>query len=163
MPDAPHGTFDDFYRSAYPSIVRSLALAVGDVDAARDAAQEGFLRAYRRWNVVRRTDRPDSWVYVVAVRHHRRTTRRRPPPRDPPDTGRDPGRGVLDVEGAIALDAALRSLTERQRSMIVLRFHVDLPVKDIASAMGCAEGTVKATLHQALKALRLEFDEEDLG
>jgi RNA polymerase sigma-70 factor (ECF subfamily) len=47
--------------------------------------------------------------------------------------------------------------------MVVLRFHADLSVKDIAEAMGCAAGTVKATLHQALRAMRIEFDDEDLA
>src|SRR5689334_256828 len=151
----PADDFEAFYRSAYPRVVRSLALALGSVDAAAEAAQEAFTRAYRRWRVVRRADRPEAWVYVVAVRHHRRSTRRRridtepelgPAPVDPPD-----------IEGAVTVDQALASLTPRQREMVVLRFHSDLPVKDIATAMDCAEGTVKATLHQAMRALRVEL------
>jgi len=43
----------------------------------------------------------------------------------------------------------------------VLRYFADLALADIADAMGCAVGTVKATLHQALNAMRLELDEED--
>jgi RNA polymerase sigma-70 factor (ECF subfamily) len=37
---------------------------------------------------------------------------------------------------------------------VVLRFYADLPVKEIAKAMQCREGTVKATLHAALGRLR---------
>ena len=150
--------FEAFYRSAHPRVVRALALATGSVDAAWDAAQEGFERAYRRWRDVQGADRPEAWVYVVAVRHHQRTAGRRSAgvelgatPVEPPD-----------VEGAVTLDRALARLTPRQRQMVVLRFHADLPVKDIAEAMGVAEGTVKATLHQALRAMRIEFDDEDL-
>jgi DNA-directed RNA polymerase specialized sigma24 family protein len=36
----------------------------------------------------------------------------------------------------------------------VLRFFEDLSVEQTAAAMGCAEGTVKATVFQALRALR---------
>jgi RNA polymerase sigma-70 factor (ECF subfamily) len=156
------GDFEAFYRSTHPRVVRSLALAIGNLDEARDAAQEAFTRAYRRWRVVRRADRPESWVYVVAVRHHRRTTRR---PTGAIGDGPGDGPAVVDppdIEGAVTLDRALARLTPRQREMVVLRFHADLPVKDIAEAMGCAEGTVKATLHQALRAMRIEFDDEDL-
>jgi RNA polymerase sigma-70 factor (ECF subfamily) len=158
----PNADFEVFYRNAHPRVVRSLALAIGNVDEARDAAQEAFTRAYRRWRVVRRADRPESWVYVVAVRHHRRTTRR---PTGAIDDEPVWGPAVVDppdVERSITVDQALATLTPRQREMVVLRFHADLPVKDIAEAMGCAEGTVKATLHQALRALRIEFDDEDL-
>jgi RNA polymerase sigma factor (sigma-70 family) len=48
----------------------------------------------------------------------------------------------------------LDDLPERQREVIVLRFFEDLPVADAARAMDCAEGTVKATLFQAIRALR---------
>ena len=151
----PESDFEAFYRSAHPRVVRSLALALGSADAAWDAAQEGFERAYRRWRVVRSTDRPESWVYVVAVRHHLRVTRRRP--LEPADDLAQPP----DIDRAVTVEQALAKLTPRQREMVVLRYHSDLAVKDIAAAMGCAEGTVKATLHQALRALRVEFEEDD--
>jgi RNA polymerase sigma-70 factor (ECF subfamily) len=154
-----HPDFEAFYRDSHPRVVRSLTLAIGSADAAWDAAQEGFERAYRRWRTVRVADRPESWVYVVAMRHHLRTHRHR-------SSSLPPSGGDVvhppDVERAITVDEAIASLTPRQREMIVLRFHADLPVKDIAKAMVCAEGTVKATLHQALRALRIEFDDEDL-
>jgi RNA polymerase sigma-70 factor (ECF subfamily) len=152
-----HGDFEAFYRDSHPRVVRSLALATGSLDAAWDAAQEGFERAYRRWRTVAATDRPEAWVYVVAMRHHLRSSRRRTV-----DAAPDPAVHVPDVDRAVSVDQALASLTPRQREMVVLRFHADLAVKDIAEAMGCAEGTVKATLHQALRALRIEFDDEDL-
>ena len=55
----------------------------------------------------------------------------------------------------------IATLSPRQREAIVLRYFADLALADIADAMGCAVGTVKATLHQALNAMRLELDEED--
>jgi DNA-directed RNA polymerase specialized sigma24 family protein len=38
--------------------------------------------------------------------------------------------------------------------VVVLRYLADVPTKDAAKALGCAEGTVKATLSQALRKLR---------
>ena len=43
----------------------------------------------------------------------------------------------------------------------MLRFLADLTLADVAEAMDCAVGTVKATLHQALQSLRVEFEETD--
>ena len=43
----------------------------------------------------------------------------------------------------------LADLPDRQREAIVLRFLEELSVEQTAAAMGCAEGTVKATVHQA--------------
>ena len=44
----------------------------------------------------------------------------------------------------------------------MLRYLADLPIAEIAQALGCAEGTVKATLHQALSKLRVEFTDGEL-
>jgi len=43
----------------------------------------------------------------------------------------------------------------------VLRYLADLPVDAVASAMGCAPGTVKSTLHSALARLHVELDEPE--
>ena len=56
--------------------------------------------------------------------------------------------------------SALARLPLRQRAAVVLRFLGGLSVAEVAEAMGCAEGTVKATLHGALRRLRIECDEE---
>ena len=56
---------------------------------------------------------------------------------------------------------AITTLPPRQREAVVLRYLADLPLADVAEAMGCALGTVKATLHQALGSLRVELEEDD--
>ena len=52
------------------------------------------------------------------------------------------------------LRSVLADLPDRQREAIVLRFLEELSVEQTAAAMECAEGTVKATVHQALRSLR---------
>lgn len=49
--------------------------------------------------------------------------------------------------------SALRSLPDRQREALVLRFFLDMPAADIATAMGISAGTVKSTTSRALAAL----------
>ena len=67
-----------------------------------------------------------------------------------------PGRAevVLSGEEREVLRRALSDLPERQREAVVLRFFEELSVEETARAMGCAEGTVKATVHQAIRALK---------
>ena len=61
--------------------------------------------------------------------------------------------------------AAVRTLPRRQAQAIALFYLEDLPVAGIAAVLGCAEGTVKALLHQGRRGLaaRLELPEEVAG
>jgi RNA polymerase sigma-70 factor (sigma-E family) len=157
--------FETFFERNYGAVVRAVALAIGDRSRAEDAVQEAFGRAYRRWRSVSAMDRPVTCVYVVALntrrKEWRRETRRTRVPIDD-DAVADHSDPIVT---AMDLRAALLRLTPRQRAAVVLRYLADLSTKDVAAALGCAEGTVKATLHQALRKLRVELgddtDEDD--
>ena len=45
-------------------------------------------------------------------------------------------------------------LPERERDIVVLRMLYQRSIRETAEALGCAEGTVKAALHHALKKLQ---------
>jgi RNA polymerase sigma factor (sigma-70 family) len=147
--------FEAFYDEHYDAVRRGLAAAFRDSLLAEEAAQEAFTRAYMHWRRVSQMDRPDGWVYVVAVRV---ATRRRPNlgRRDVQTSEEDFAEDVVNHE---MLRTAIDRLPARQRLAIVLRFLADLPVDDVAEAMGCAPGTVKSTLHAALARLHIDLDD----
>ena len=151
-------SFDSFFEQQYEPVVRSLTLVFGDRPRAEDAAQGAFERAYRKWRTVSELDRPGTWVYVVALRDARRALAREELSGPFEDS---PLEGIEEVAvTAVSLRAALAVLPLRQRAAVVLRYLGGLSVSEVAQAMGCAEGTVKATLHSALQRLRVEFNEE---
>jgi RNA polymerase sigma factor (sigma-70 family) len=55
---------------------------------------------------------------------------------------------------------AVQALPERQREVVTLRVLGELSTRETAHAMGCAEGTVKASLSQALASLRTKLAHE---
>jgi RNA polymerase sigma factor (sigma-70 family) len=105
-------------------------------------------------------ERPVAWIHVVAVnvvrKDWRRTDHISDQPADAPATadGTDPLATGVDPRDA------LDRLTPRQRAAVVLRSLADLSTRDVAAAVGCAEGTVKATLHQALRRLRVDLGDD---
>ncbi|HXY91195.1 MAG TPA: sigma-70 family RNA polymerase sigma factor [Acidimicrobiia bacterium] len=149
-------SFAAFYNENYDSVCRGLSVALGDALLAEDAAQEAFTRAYVRWHRVSQMDRPSGWVYVTAVRV---ATRRRRVQRADAETAPvgDPADWVVN---RASVGEAIDALPERQRLAIVLRYGLDLSLDDVASAMGCAVGTVKSTLYSALARLHLTLDDE---
>jgi RNA polymerase sigma-70 factor, ECF subfamily len=150
--------FDTTFRDHYAGMVRSLGLACGDREAAADAVQEAFTRAYVRWRRISRYDDPAGWVRHVALNrlrdHFRRAER---------------GRRAVDRlagQAAVGADAAppkagdeelLNSLVElpRQQRIAVALFYVEqLSVREVAEAMRLSEGAVKYHLHAGRERLR---------
>jgi RNA polymerase sigma-70 factor (ECF subfamily) len=152
------GSFEAFFAESYASVFRGLAIAFRDPLLAEEAAQEAFTRAYTRWERVGSMERPAGWTYVVAVRVARR--RRRDLLGDV--AGQAIAHDVADeVVDRITMQTAIVDLPPRQRVALVLRHYADLPLDEIAHAMGCAVGTVKSTLHAAHTRLQVELEEDD--
>ena len=150
-------SYEEFFDEHYEPIRRALTVALADPALAEDAAQDAFARAYVHWRTVSAMDRPAGWVYVVALRGGRRQRGRR--------VGVVPPAPEIDPIGTLleraALEPLLARLPERQRIAIVLRYLADLPLVDVATAMGCKVGTAKSTLHTALARLRVELSDAD--
>ena len=66
------------------------------------------------------------------------------------------------VVDRLTMQHAIGELPERQRLALVLRHYGDLPLGEIARAMGCALGTVKSTLHAAHERLHVELAGDDI-
>jgi len=88
-----------------------------------------------------------SWVRrrILERRHSARETE--PEPGEPADA---------DVA---SVRAALRRLRPRQRAAVFLRYYLDLPEAEIASALDCRAGTVKSILHRSLATMKEFLDD----
>jgi RNA polymerase sigma-70 factor, ECF subfamily len=146
--------FDAFYRSSYERVHRAMALAFRDDSLAEDVTQEAFYRALRRWPKVSKLDHPEAWTMVVALNCGRDAARRSRRQKDQVQVVGGPGvdsSGEAGIDDRLAVVDLLASVTDRQREVIVLRYICQLRVPEIAVVLKCAEGTIKATLHVALR------------
>jgi RNA polymerase sigma-70 factor (ECF subfamily) len=152
-------TFEALFHAEFARLVRSLAIAEGEEEAA-DAVQEAFAQANRRWSRVGSLDDPGAWVRRVAVNRlaNRRRNRRRRTEllgalRPPPPVDLDP----LDLD----LLAAVRALPPQQRRCICFHHIGGYSVAEVAGALGIAPGTVKSHLHEGRTALRRSLEVSD--
>ena len=137
--------FDGWYRTTHPRVVAAVSVACGDVDLARDAADEAFVRALSKAEAISRMEAPEAWVYKVALNVMRRRQRRRAieerlfrwPRVEPSTSGPEPHPELWE---------AVKALPERQKLAVVLRYIADLTEPEIAAVMGISRGTVAATL-----------------
>ena len=149
------------FRREYAGLVRTVAVVVGSADAAADAVQDAFVQASRHWARVRTYDDPAAWLRRVAL-HRALNQRRGRQRRDAALPRLATLRPVVeDAEPAFDFDAALRRLPRRQRAVVALFYVADLPVAEIATVLGIAEGTVKSHLHDARRALAPQLEVDD--
>lgn len=145
-----------FCRREHPRIVGVLSFSLGDRWVAEELAQETIIRVCQNWPKVRDMAAPQAWTHKVALNLSNSWLRRRVAERKA--TAKLASHAVTAVAhtaaDAIAVRDAIAALPERQRTAVVLRYYADLPAAEVASVMGCQEGTVRALTYQAIGALR---------
>jgi RNA polymerase sigma-70 factor (ECF subfamily) len=134
-----------------------------DPERAMDATQESALRFLRQLPGFRGESQLRTWALGIAInvvreirRSHRPTVELDPESYLARATVWEPSpEGSAELsERRDCLHASLAGLPHRQREAVVLRFFEEMSVEQTAVAMNCAVGTVKATVHQALRTLR---------
>jgi RNA polymerase sigma-70 factor, ECF subfamily len=151
--------FAEFYQASYRRLAAQVYAYVGSAAEAEDAVQEAYLRAWRQWSQVCRYDNPVAWVRRVAwnlatSRMRRLATAARVLRRQrPPDVV-----AALSPDH-VALVAALRTLTHRQRQAIVLHYIADMTVAEIAAELSTPRGTVLSWLSRGRARLAEHFAE----
>lgn len=152
MPDE----FTAFCDAEHPRLVGAITLWCGSREVAEEVVQDAFARAYRDWYRIRQLDRPGAWVRRVAInlatsrfrrwraerRANRRHAGRRTEPAHPPD-----------IAAAVAVRQALEQLPASQRTVLVLRYYLDLPVTEVAEITGRSASAVTSLAGRALDAL----------
>jgi RNA polymerase sigma-70 factor (ECF subfamily) len=156
-------SFEDFYRREHPRLLVLARALAGDL-AAEDVAQESMLVAYRQWARVSALGSPSGYVRGICAHQAVSSVRRRMSERRA--VRRLASRPVSHVEpltgDAEQFWAEVRRLPHRQAQVTALFYALDLPVAEVADALGCAEGTVKVHLSRARAQLasRLGTTEE---
>lgn len=152
VPDPPDvvaaATFEGVYRASYERMVRVAFLMTGANEVAEEVVQDAFVALFPRFESV--VD-PDGYLYRSVVngcrsRHRRQAVAERLRAARPPAA-------VIPPEVDETWEA-LRMITPRRRSAIVLRYYADLPLADIARVLECSTGTVKSLLHRGLAQLK---------
>lgn len=153
-------SFSTFYADNHRSVIKlAYVIAGGGWQVAEDIAQEAFVRALDRWDG--QLVAPEAWVRTTAVNLARSRLRRlRAEHRALARTGVDADHGgPVDLpEEASRLWQLVHRLPRRQAQAVALHYADDLPINQVATIKGCAEGTVKAVLHQGRRRIAEQLD-----
>jgi RNA polymerase sigma-70 factor (sigma-E family) len=154
-PDRSDAEFTAFVTASSARLLRTAWLLTLNREQAQDLVQLAYVKTFAVWRRVRRDD-AESYARRVLVNSHIDWWRRAPWRER--STAQLPERAINNNETAIAertaLAAALRELTKRERTVVVLRYYLDISEADVAAELNVSLGTVKSTASKALAKLR---------
>lgn len=137
----------------------------GETGVVQELTQDVFLKCLQHCQRFEDGRPVAAWIFTLAANaatdHLRKRGRELPPPEtfDAPDPHQPAPWEKVDQGRRIrSLRQALEGLTPRQRTTVLAYYVQEQPVKQIAENLGCAEGTVKATLFQSLAKLRKNLE-----
>ena len=152
-----HDAFSALVRPEIPRLHGLAGLILRDPARAEDAVQEALLKAWRDLPRLREPDRFGAWLRRLAVNachdEGRRLRRRRGEIALGPEHERAAGDGLDAMIQRDELVRGFHRLSQEERTVIGLRYYLDLPSADAAAALGMREGTYRSKLHRAIRAL----------
>lgn len=158
-------------------LLRLCERLLGDVEEARDAAQEVFLKAFRKAGSYRPRGQVYTWLYRIAVNHCLNLLRRRrvvrfirlgegaseeeAPPLEPADRRAGPEAELLARRRWHATRRAIERLPPGQRAVLVLVRFEELSYREAAAVLGITEGAVESRLVRAMRRLEAAQDRDE--
>jgi RNA polymerase sigma-70 factor, ECF subfamily len=167
------GAFAELVRRYQRRVAVTVRSVIGGIDGddLADTVQDIFLLAYRGLGSFRGESQFATWLTRIALRHcyreAKRQRRRRMlfSPFSRRDGEREPAeerlasdartdRAIVAGERGSAVVEAMGRLPEEFRTVLVLRIVEEMPVEEVAAALGISTGTVKSRLHRAKEKMR---------
>lgn len=165
--------FESIVRQHQSVIFRYILASLRDRDAAETLTQECFLKAYQARGGFRGEASVKTWLMRIAVnlvRDHisnvrlkfwRRTQRASIDlslAGDWLSDGKSSPEAAANARQQVAaIWSAVDGLSEKQRTVFLLRFVEEMDILEIVAATGIKEGTVKVHLFRALQAVRAKI------
>ena len=153
-----HDAFAELARAAIVRLDQTARLILRDPELARDAVQDGLVRAWRDIASIRDPARFDAWLNRLIANSCIDLARSRRRRQVEVELRTIHAPAMPDISVSLAdrdqVDAVLRQLDERGRAIVVLHYFAGLPLTEVAATLRMPVGTVKSSLHRALGTMR---------
>jgi len=152
----------DAHRLHYRSLVKLASLLIDDRALCEEVVQDAFVAVFRSAARLRDDSKLPAYLRSAVLNGARSQLRKRQVRsrlrivRDDDTPSAEASAMVADDQQAV-IDA-LRTLPDRQRDVLVLRFYLDLSESEIADTLGIGGGTVKTHVRRGLESLARELE-----
>jgi RNA polymerase sigma-70 factor, ECF subfamily len=152
--------FESLMRQHERMVLVTALRLLGNIEDAKDASQEVFLRLYRNLGKVEAATNCAGWLYRVTVNVCYDVGRKRVasvPVEDLQELkaeGENPQEVLTGAERRRVLEMSLRRLPPKERAALVLRDLEGLSTEEVARALGASEATVRSHVSKARVKMR---------
>jgi len=156
--------FERYYNEFRDKIYSYLYYRCGRNKAlAEDLTSEVFMKALEKFHTYKRDKSFKSWIFTIAHNHlvdHYRSSR------TTVDLDRLENLIVSDGDvkstlmkriAAEQVRELLKHVNDEEREILLMRYHIELPMKDIADIVDRSEGNVRVIIHRALAKLQKQY------
>jgi RNA polymerase sigma-70 factor (ECF subfamily) len=163
--------FETLYDRYFNKLVWYAQRFIDDLHQAEDAVQEVFVKIIEKPESFDAARKFSSWIYSVtanACKNILRDTQNRSRILDENVSGRSETHALqqhgLDYELLRnRIKGAYKELSEKEKSIFVLRFEQELSIKEIADVMAIPEGSVKSGIYYLLKKFATHLKDFNYG
>lgn len=161
--------FDALYEKYRNLALHTAYLIIGNLQDSEDIVQDTFIKVYLHSRELKNNSGFKAWMMQILVRSACRAGKKKR--REFPDeetvkrmddrTAASSLDQIIRSEETKRLRAALKALSVKHRTVVILYYYNELGVREIAKTLGIMEGTVKSRLHTARKAMRKALEEQE--
>ena len=156
--DGDDGAFGEIVKRYQDFIYRQAWGYLRDDEAAKDAAQDVFVAAYKGISYLRNDSALRRWLYRICKNHCLNIIRKRKLERElRPDTSGDV---TSDMTLTVTLREMISELDDQFQEVIILRYYHDLTYEQIAEVLEVSLSTVKVRLFRAKSELKRMLGEK---
>lgn len=156
--------FTELVERHHRELVRIAYVITGDLDAACDAAQLAWIKAWQRLPSVREPERLRAWLIAIAAnearQHLRARGRRRVHELATPSAAVSAAASAITSDEHLDLGAAFQKLDPADRGLVAMRYLAGLSSEEIGVATGLTASGVRTRLSRLMARLREDLDHD---
>ncbi len=150
---------ETFYRLHAGQVHSYLVSLCRDRALAEDLMQDTFIKATRALGGYRGGS-PKAWLFAIArtvFLDDLRRQAKRPSPSEEIEVASPPDHDPVEQD---AIERALGSLPERQRSALILADRIGMSGPELAATLGISEGASRVLVHRARQGFRIAYERD---
>jgi RNA polymerase sigma factor (sigma-70 family) len=156
-------SLEEAFEQFQPELLGALVCLLGNLEDARDALQESFLKCWRHRDQLAEIDNLRAWIFRIVLNTGRdvrgaawRRKRQALPEEETMVAApqASPLEQLTTLDEAERIRLAVRDLREEEQEVFLLKQNAELTYEEIALEIGIPLGTVKTRMRMALMKLR---------